>query len=438
MAFDFQGEYQKKLVSAEQAVSLLPKRGNLCLGLAANGPPALSAALAERARSGEIEDLHIHYQVAAGPVAPLFDLHLTDRLHLHPNFLTDLDRKLMNDAGTASVIDHNPCYLYQLPRTYTDYIHMHAFMITVSPMDRHGYFSLGTSNDYASAVARDCDLLLLEVNENMPRVFGDNQIHISRAAAIVENHQPLIELPDRPMTPLDEIIGRRIAAMVPDRATLQLGIGGIPNACAKFMTGHKDLGVHTEMLTNGILDLYESGALTNKYKELHRFKTVFTLCWGSRKLYDFIDDNPCVESYPASHINDPCVIAANDRVVSINSVIEVDLFGQVNSEFVGGREFSGVGGQRDFISGAFRSNGGLSFLAFYSTAKNGTVSKIVPRIEGLLSETRMEPMWIVTEHGMCNLRGKSLSERALAMIELADPRFREDLLRAAKAMKIVR
>jgi itaconate CoA-transferase len=438
MLHDFGTEYARKLMPPEKAVSLIPKQGNLALGLAANGPPALCAALAERARSGENKNLNVHYQVAAAPVAPLFDLELMDRLHLHSNFLSDLDRKLMKAAGTTSIIDHTPCYLWQLPRIYTEFIHMNVLMITVSPMDRHGYFSLGTSNDYASSVARDCDMLLLEVNENMPRVFGDNQIHVSNVTAIVENHQSLNELPDRPVTQLDEVIGRRIAEMVPDRATLQLGIGGIPNACVKFMTGHKDLGIHTEMLNNGIVDLYESGALTNKYKNIHRHKTVYTLCWGNKRLYDFIHDNPSVESYPASHINDPCVIAMNDRAVSINSTVEMVLFGQVNSEFVGGHEFSGVGGQRDFMSGAFRSKGGLAFLAFYATAKNGTVSKIVPRIDGILTETRMEPMWVVTEHGICNLKGKTISERALAMIELADPRFRNDLLREAKCMNLVR
>ncbi len=438
MILDFRAEYTSKLMTPEEAVSLIPKRGNLTLGLAANGPPALSAALAERARSGENINLNLHYQVAAAPVAPLFDIELMDRLHLHSNFLSGLDRKLMKEAGTWSVIDHTPSYLWQLPRIYTEFIHMDVLMITVSPMDRHGYFSLGTSNDYSSTVARDCDILLVEVNENMPRVFGDNQIHVSGVTGIVENHLPLNELSDRPITEVDEIIGRRIAEMVPDRATLQLGIGGIPNACAKFMTNHKDLGIHTEMLTSGIVDLYESGALTNKYKNIHKHKTVYTLCWGNQRLYDFIHDNPSVESYPASHINDPCVIAMNDRAVSINSAVEMDLFGQVNSEFISGHEFSGVGGQRDFMSGAFRSKGGMAFLAFYSTAKDGTVSKIVPRIEGILTETRMEPMWVVTEHGMCNLKGKSISERALAMIELAAPMFRDTLLREAKRMNLVR
>src|SRR4030042_855662 len=188
------------------------------------------------------------------------------------------------------------------------------------------------------------------------------------------------------------------------------------------------------MLTNSVVDLHEAGAVTNKKKNIHRYKTVFTLCWGSRRLYDFIDDNPAVESYPSGHINDPAVIQQNENVVLVNSIIEIDLFGQVNSEFIGGKEFSGVGGQRDYMSGAFRSKGGMSFLASYSTAKKGEISKIVPHLSGIVSDSRMEPMFVVTEHGMTNLKGKTNSERALALIELAAPQFREELLRSAKEM----
>ena len=246
-------------------------------------------------------------------------------------------------------------------------------------------------------------MLIVEVNENMPRVFGENIIHVSEVDAIVENHVPLIELKDRPLTREDEIIGSKISEMVPDGACLQFGIGGIPNAVAKYLSNHKDLGIHTEMLTNCIVDLHEAGAITNNKKNIHPYKTVFTLCWGSQKLYDFIDDNPAVESYPSWHINDPAVIEQNDNVISVNSIIEIDLFGQVNSESIGGGEFSGVGGQRDFMSGAFRSKGGMSFLAFYSTAKEGTISKIVPSLTGLVSDSRMEPEYMVTEHGMIRI-----------------------------------
>jgi itaconate CoA-transferase len=425
-------------MTLHNAVSKVPKKANVSFGLGPSNPPGLLNALAERVKAGDVDDVHLYYQLAKEAAKPLFQVEYLDRLHFHPNFLTDVDRALIDKAGTNAVIDFVPSYLWQLPRVFSDFIHMDVFMITVSPMDKHGYFSLGTSCDYASTVARACDTLIVEVNENMPRVFGENIIHVSEVDAVVENNAPLIELNDKPLTEKDEIIGTKIAEMVPDGACLQFGIGGIPNAVAKFLRNHKDLGIHTEMLTSSVVDLYEAGAITNAKKKIHRYKTVFTLCWGTRRLYDFIDDNPAVESYPSRHINDPAIIQQNDNVVSVNSIIEIDLFGQVNAEFVGGHEFSGVGGQRDFMSGAFRSEGGMSFLAFYSSAKNGEISKIVPHLSGVVTDSRMEPMYVVTEHGITNLKGKSNSGRALDLIELAAPQFRDELRRAAFEMGLVR
>jgi itaconate CoA-transferase len=434
---DVWSQYREKLTTPQEAVQRIPRKGNLSFGLAASNPPALLAALAARVEAKDIDELHLYYQLAKEGAKPLFRVDFLDRLHFHPNFLTDVDRELINAAGSNSVVDFMPCYLWQLPRVYTDFNHMHVFMTTVSPMDKHGYFSLGTSCDYSSTVARDCDMLIVEVNENMPRVFGENLISISEVSAVVEHHAPLIELPEKPMTEKDRIIGTRIAEMVPDGACLQFGIGGIPNAVAGFLQNHKELGIHTEMLTSSVVDLYEAGAITNRRKNIHRYKTVFSLCWGTRKLYDFIDDNPAVESYPSRHINDPAVIQQNDKVVSVNTIVEIDLFGQVNSEFVGGHEFSGVGGQRDFMSGAFRSEGGMSFLAFYATAKEGRMSKIVPRLSGIVTDSRMEPMYVVTEYGMTDLKGKTNCQRALALIELAAPQFRDELLKSAKEMGLV-
>jgi itaconate CoA-transferase len=434
---DFSKLYKEKLTSPQGAVAKIPKRGNLSFGLGPSGPPALLAALAERLAAGEIEELHLYYQLANEAAKPLFQAKYLDYLRFHPNFLSDLDRTLIKEAAPRQAVDFMPCYLWQLPKVFSHINHMNVFMITVSPMDKHGYFSLGTSCDYSSTVAADCDTLIVEVNENMPRVFGENLIHVSRVDSIVENHIPLIELKDRPISENDRIIGTKIAEMVPDGACMQFGIGGIPNAVATFLTNHKALGIHTEMLTSSVVDLYEAGAVTNAKKSIHRHKTVFTLCWGTKKLYDFIDDNPSIESYPSIHINDPAVIEQNDNVISVNSIVEIDLFGQVNSELIGGHEFSGVGGQRDFMSGAFRSKGGKSFLAFYSTAKEGTVSRIVPHLSGIVTDSRMEPMYVVTEHGMANLKGKTNSQRALALIDMAAPQFREELLRSAKEMGLI-
>ncbi len=430
--------YQKKLGAAQDAVARIPRTANISFGLGPSNPPALLASLAERVEAGGVDEIHLYYQIAKDGAKPLFKTKYLDRLRFHPNFMSDLDRALIQETGTSSVIDFMPCYLWQLPRAYSEFNHIDVFMITVSPMDKHGYFSLGTSCDYSSTIARNCDLTFVEVNKNMPRVFGENLIHVSEVDSIVENDTPLLELQERPLSQKDLTIGNRIAEMVPDGACLQFGIGGIPNAVAKSLRDHRNLGIHTEMLTSSVVDLYDAGAITNRKKNIHRFKTVYTLCWGTKRLYDFIDDNPSVESYSSQHINDPAVIQLNDSVVSVNSIIEIDLLGQVNAESVSGHEFSGVGGQRDFMSGAFRSKGGMSFLAFYSTAKNDQVSRIVPRLSGVVTDSRMEPMYIVTEHGVTNLKGKTNSQRALALIELAAPQFREELLSNAKGMGLIR
>lgn len=435
---DVHSVYQRKLVTPQDAIARIPRKCNVSFGLGPSNPPSLLASLADRVEAGDVDEIHLYYQIAKDAAKPLFKTKYLDRLRFHSNFMTDLDRGLIQEAGTSAVIDFMPCYLWQLPRIYSDFNRMDAFLITVSPMDKHGYFSLGTSCDYSSTLARQCKMTMVEVNKNMPRVFGENLLHVSEIDSIVENHTPILELQERHLTEKDLSIGARITEMVPNGACLQFGIGGIPNAVAKSLTNHTDLGIHTEMLTSSVVDLHEAGAITNKKKNIHPLKTVFTLCWGTKKLYDFIDDNPSVESYPCSHINDPAVIQQNDNVVSVNSIIEIDLLGQVNAEYISGHEFSGVGGQRDFMSGAFRSNGGMSFLAFYSTAKDDQVSKIVPLLRGPVTDPRMEPMYVVTEHGMVNLKGKTNSQRALGLIELAAPQFREELLREAKKMGLIR
>ncbi len=284
---DIAGLYRQKLTTPRKAVEKVPKTGNLSFGLGPSGPPALLAALAERVAEGEIDELHLYYQLAGEGAKPLFRTEYLDCLKFHPNFLGALDRTLIKEAGARPAVDFMPCYLWQLPKVFSHFNHMDVFMITVSPMDKHGYFSLGTSCDYSSTVARDCDTLIVEVNENMPRVFGENLIHVSEIDSIVENHAPLNELKDRPISENDKIIGTKIAEMVPDGACLQFGIGGIPNAVATFLNNHKDLGLHTEMLTSSVVDLYESGALTNTKKNIHRYKSVFTLCWGTKRLYRF-------------------------------------------------------------------------------------------------------------------------------------------------------
>ena len=282
-------------------------------------------------------------------------------------------------------------------------------------------------------------MFIVEVNENMPRVFGDSLLHISEVDAIVENHIALLEaIPPEPK-PEDELIGTYVAEMVPDGATIQLGAGGIPNTVAYHLMDHKDLGIHTELFCPAIVDLIETGIVTGRKKTIHPRKNVFTLARGTTSTYEFMNNNPSMESYPVSYINDPTVIAQNDNMISINSIIEVDLLGQCNAEFLAGSQFSGTGGQLDFVRGAFNSHGGKSIIAFYSTARNGEVSRVVPRFEEgtVVTTPRVDVHYLVTEHGAVNLKGKSTRERALDIISIAHPKFRDDLLREAENMYLI-
>jgi itaconate CoA-transferase len=306
-------------------------------------------------------------------------------------------------------------------------------------MDKAGFFSFGTGNDYISTAARCGKRIIVEVNRYMPRVFGDSQIHISDIDGIVEYDTPLLEVPTPEEKPEDKIIGSMIAELIPDGATLQLGIGGLPNAVASSLLDHTDLGIHTELFTEGMVDLIQQGVITGKKKTIHKEKHVFTTAGGTRRMYEFMDDNPSIESYPSSHICDPRIIAQNDRMISINSVLEVDLLGQVNAEYLSGSLFSGTGGQLDFVRGAFDSKGGMSILAFYSTAKGGKISKIVPRLEAgaAITTPRADVHYLATEYGVRNLKGKDTRQRALAIIELAHPSYRDNLMQEADQMGLI-
>jgi itaconate CoA-transferase len=276
----------------------------------------------------------------------------------------------------------------------------------------------------------------VEVNRHMPRVFGDSLLHVSEVDAIVEYDAPLAELIPAAPKPEAETIGKHIAAMVPDGATIQLGLGGIPNAVCLYLEGHKDLGIHTELMCPGMVHLIKKGVITGRRKNRHPRKHVFTNALGDRELYEFIHDNPSMESYPVSYTNNPQVIAANDNMISINSTLEVDLLGQCNSEYLGGFEFSGTGGQLDYVRGAFNSKGGKSIIAFYSTTHHGEVSRVVPRFAaGTVTTTpRMDTHYLVTEYGAVNLMGKSTCERAMEIVKLAHPKFRDGLTAEARKM----
>ncbi|MGC9967929.1 MAG: acetyl-CoA hydrolase/transferase C-terminal domain-containing protein [Syntrophobacteraceae bacterium] len=432
--------YEKKLTSAEEAVSEIESGSALSFGMAAGQPPALLGAIASRVRSGNLGDLRVYYQNAMTHAAEtILADDVLHGVHPCPLFMTEVDRRITDKQRHCGrkILSYVPSYFYQVPRLLTEFIPIDTFVITVSPLGDAGYFSLGTNNDYASAVIRSCRRSMVEVNRNMPRVFGESLVHVSEVDKIVENDVPLLEAAAHPAMPEDDVIGKTVSELIPDGATIQLGIGGIPNAVCRYLTDHKDLGIHTEMLTPGMADLIECGAANGRRKTLHRWKHVFTFALGDRHLYDLMHDNPTMESYPSSHVNHPCVIAQNANMASVNSALEIDLYGQVNAESMQWHEFSGTGGALDFMRGSFDSPGGKSILAIYSTAQHGAVSRIVPRLTSIVTDPRMDTEFVVTEHGIANLKGKSTRERALSLINIAHPKFRDQLAEEARKAVLI-
>ncbi len=429
-------EYQRKLTTAAQAVAAIPDSATVVHGMATGEPPALLAAIADRVRSGNLRDLKVFSLLPmANAAATILSPDLAGLLHSHCWFVSGSDREQVRTGKHLFV----PNQFHQIPRLIRDFMEVDTTVTTVSSMDRAGFFSFGTVNDYITTAALHCRRLIVEVNPRMPRVFGDSLLHVSEVDAIVENETPLVELIPSAPKPEAEIIGKHIATMVPDGATIQLGLGGIPNAVCRYLEAHRDLGIHTELLCPGMIHLIKKGVITGRRKNLHNRKHVFTNAMGDQELYEFMHDNPSMESYPVSYTNDPRVIAQNDNMISINSTIEVDLLGQCNSEYLGGFEFSGTGGQLDYVRGAFNSEGGKSIIAFYSTAHQGEVSRVVSRFTPgtVVTTPRMDTHYLVTEYGVVNLMGKSTCERAQEIVKLAHPKFRDGLMEEARKMCLV-
>lgn len=428
--------YKDKLTTPDDAVAGVGDGSLLIFGTLLAEPPALLWAFANRLRAGDLKKVRIF----GGPATPhamdtVLALDLADCVERESGFVGAGERSRVHVGLNYYVPNH----FHQLPRLIAECMDVDVVATTVSPMDRAGFFTFGTANDFISTAARCAKRLIVEVNECMPRVHGDSRIHISQVTSIVENHTPLLDYTAGTPEPVDEIIGRTIAEMVPDGATLQLGIGNVPTAVGAFLKDHKDLGIHTEYFCQVMVDLIHAGVVTGAKKTLHPGIHIFTVAAGDQRLLDFIHDNPVVESHPVSYTNHPAVIARNDNMISINAVIEVDLLGQANAEFMEGHQFSGSGGQLDFVRGAYDAKGGKSILAFHSTARKGTVSRIVPRFEAgaMITTPRNDTHYLVTEFGAANLKGKSTRDRALAIINLAHPDFRDALRRAAEDMYIV-
>lgn len=431
---DFDKQYQQKLRSAEEAINLIPQTAVISMGMRVATPPALCRALASRAKAGDFKEVKVYY-LRCGDVA-LKTIFQEELLHIIKPYSSMMSNGevLLAERGYAlgkKYINFVPISFSRYPSTIKSITKLDAFIVTVSPMDKFGFFNLGLNGDYAIELARYADKLIVEVNENMPRTAGSTLIHISEVDAIIENTTELLEEPSKAASELDRQIGQHITSLIPDGATIQMGIGGVPNAVCEQLGDHKNLGIHTEVITSGLIELIQQGVITNKKKTLHPHHNVFTFAIGDKQLYDFIDNNPSMLCLPVSYVNEPNVIGKNNMMTSVNAFIEIDFSGQVNAEFIG-HQFSGVGGQLDFIRGVHYSEGGKTIIASSSTAKSGTLSRIVPRLSSIATDTRLDIDYVVTEYGVAQLKGRSTTERTHQLIKIAHPAFREQLEQQAK------
>lgn len=416
--------YRSKVVTAEQALEDVRSGQRVYIHPGAAEPEALVRALVDRAPElTGVEIIHLLTLGEAGYVKPGME-----KSFRHVAMFVGANVREAVRQGRA---DYIPVSLSEIPALFTSgLLPIDACLIQVSPPDEHGFCSFGVGVDCTKTAAEVAKTVIAEVNTNMPRTLGDSFIHVSKLDRIVECERPVLTLPRRQAAKLHRDIARNVAGLVEDGATLQLGIGGIPDAVLDYLTDRKHLGIHTEMFSDGVMELIEAGVVTNEKKTLHRGKVIAGFLMGSTRLYEFVNNNPMIEMHPNEYTNDPFIIAANDKMVAINSALQVDLTGQVCADSMGTSIYSGVGGQADFMRGAARSKGGKPIIALPATAKDGTISRIVPTLDagaGVVT-TRADVHYVVTEYGVASLHGRTLRQRAEALIAIAHPDFRERLL----------
>lgn len=431
--------YSSKVVSAEEAVSVIKSNDIIVVHSNCAMPYKLIDAMVER--RANLENVKLIHALSVGKLSylqPGMEKHFR---HI-ATFMGDEARKAVAD-GRADFI---PIYLYEVPLLFTKgYIKPNVSLLHLSPPDEHGFCSYGVEVGITKNAAEKADIIIAQINSNMPRTLGDSFIHINKIKYIVEIDDPIGILPqgERDISPeLQQVynnIGMYIADLIEDESTLQLGIGVIPDAVLKFMNDKKELGIHSEMFSDGIIPLVEKGIITNQKKRLHQGKIIAGFVLGTQKLYDFINNNPMIEFHPQEYVNDPFVIAQNYKMVAINSAIEVDITGQVCSDSIGSRFYSGFGGQVDFIRGAARSEGGKPIIALPSTTKDFKSSKIVPTLKpgaGVITN-RADVHYVITEYGVAQLYGKTIRQRVYELVNIAHPDFREDLLKYARDNKYI-
>jgi 4-hydroxybutyrate CoA-transferase len=427
-------DYKKKLVSAEEAMSVVKSRDRVYISGNAATPYHLMNALANK--KDDLVDVELVHVLLLGD-DPLSKPEMEGHFRHNSLFVGPADRKAINE-GRA---DYVPIFLHQIPGLFKrGILPLDVAVLHLSPPDEHGFMSLGVEVLASNAAAETAKIVIAQVNDKMPRVLGDSFIHISRVHKVVEISEPLPELARSPSSEVEVRIGKYIADLIEDGSTLQLGIGGIPDAVLASLGNKRDLGIHTEMVSDGVMEAIDRGIITGAKKTFHPGKVVITFALGSARLYGFLDNNPVIEAHPTDYVNHPFLVSQNDKMVAINSAIELDITGQVCSDSIGVYIYSGFGGQVDFIRGAAHSRGGKPIIALPSTAKDGEMSRIVPFLKkgaGVVT-TRGDVHFVVTEFGVAYLHGKNLQERTRALINIAHPKFRAELIREAKDRHLLR
>ncbi len=414
--------YDERRRTAEEAVAVIQSNSRVFLTGNCSVPKVVIRALVERAES--LHDVEIVQILTMGD-AEYAKPEMEGHIRVNTLFISADVRQAVQE-GRA---DFSPCFLSEIPALFRTQLPLDVALVQVSPPDEHGFCSFGVEIGVTKTAAETARYVIAEVNPRMPRTLGDSFIHVSKLNAIVDVDYFLPELKKAGASPIQATIGKYIADLIEDGSTLQTGIGGIPDAVLSYLGHKKNLGIHTELFSDGVIDLVNRGIINNEAKSIHRGKIIAGFIIGTQRLYEFIHDNPMIEMHPTEYVNDPFVVAQNDNMVSINSAIEVDLTGQVCADSIGHRFYSGVGGQVDFTRGAARSKGGKPIIALPATTKDDTISRIVCQLQpgaGVVT-SRNDVHYVVTEYGVAYLHGKTIRERAQALISIAHPDFREGL-----------
>jgi len=426
---DWQDQYASKVVDAQEAVSKIMRGSRVFIGTGCGEPQHLIRAMVKDER---LQDIMVYQMLSSTLSQFVDDESFTRRFSLKLFFISQSMRK----AAFEGKIDYIPEYLSQIPRLFASHrIGLDAALVQVSPPDKFGYCSLGVSVDITRSAVEHSAVVIAQVNPRMPRTWGDSFVHVDDIDWLVSYEEPLVEaLPTIKDNEVSRRIGLYVSQLVDDGATLQIGFGNLPNAILKYLDGKNDLGIHTQLITDGLLPLFEKKVITNKKKTLLPGRVVTSLCMGSEKIYRYVDNNPLFYFRSSEFVNDPTVIARNDNLISISSALEVDLTGQVCSDSMGYLFYSGIGDQVDFLRGSSMSRGGFSIIALPSTAQNGAVSRIVSHLsEGAgVATTRGDVNFVITEYGIAELKGKGIYQRVMELAQIAHPKFREELIEVAK------